>query len=213
MQNNNIRDLAQHMDRYPIKIIIKRLVTECSSIFGEYNDANYQNIVAVFARLNRVNRLTEENVEDLSEFIDGGIINIASRYDRGEEIHPGTLNILIMAIQAHNQVSEHPYRFGVEFIEGITPPTEEFMEGIVQPITRYLQLFALHHAPWVNPVHVAREAARRAGTKWIQTAPFAWKNSLNSPSREGLPFLCQLFFTKMQRENGFIPCTPCVYTT
>ena len=162
MQNNNIRDLAQHMDRYPIKIIIKSLVTECSSIFGEYNDANYQNIVAVFARLNRVNRLTEENVDDLIEFIDGGIVKIARRYERGEEIHPGTLNILIMAIQAHNQVSEHPYRFGVEFIENITPETAEFMVEIVQPITQNLLPFALHHAPWVNPVSVAREAARRA---------------------------------------------------
>jgi hypothetical protein len=234
MQNNNLRDLAQNMDRYPIKIIIKRLVTESSSIFGEYNDANYQNIVAVFARLNRVNRLTEENVEDLSEFIDGGIVEIARRYDRGEEIHPGTLNILIMAIQVHNQVSEHPYRFGVEFIDGITPPTEEFMEGIVQPITRYLQLFALHHAPWVNPVHVAREAARRAaeeapgaetriartlaeframgGDQMDSNCPLCMEEFVEQPVKGRSPVFMPVVFHKDAKGKWFHPIhTVCVY--
>ena len=162
MRNTNIKDLAQNVDRYPIKLIIKRLITENDSIFsGDYDDTDYQNLVAVFARLNQV-RLTEENAESLRDFIDDGIIRIARRYNNGGEIHPGTMNILIMAIQAHNQVSEHPYRFGVEFIENITPETAEFMVEIVQPITQNLLPFALHHAPWVNPVSVAREAARRA---------------------------------------------------
>lgn len=124
---------------------------------------DYRNLVDVFHRLRHDASLNGAHADDLSEFIDGGIVEIARRYERGEEIHPGTLNILIMAIQAHNQASEHPYQFGVEFIDGITPPTEEFMEGIVQPMTRNLQPLALRHAePWVNPVHVAREAARRA---------------------------------------------------
>ncbi|NBO53165.1 MAG: hypothetical protein EBU84_00915 [Actinobacteria bacterium] len=161
MRNPNINDLAQNVDRYPIKLIIKRLITEINSIFlGDYDDTDYQNLVAVFARLNQV-RLTEENAESLRDFIDGGIIMIARRYNNGGEIHPGTMNILIMAIQLFNRAHGEPYHFD-KFIENITPETAEFMVEIVQPITQNLLPFALHHAPWVNPVFVAHEAARRA---------------------------------------------------
>ena len=157
MQNHALVGLAQQ----PVKRIISRLVTEASSIFGEYNADDYQNLVAVFARLNQ-EQLNDENVEDLREFIDYGVIAIARRYELGQPIHPGTMNILMMAIQAYNRADAHPYQFGVEFIEGITPATEDFMVGVVQPMTRNLQLLALHHADWINPVFVAREAARRA---------------------------------------------------
>jgi hypothetical protein len=157
MQNHALVNLAQQ----PVKRIISRLVTEASPIFGEYNEADYQNLIAVFERLNQA-QLNDENVEDLREFIDYGIIAIARRYDLGQPIHPGTMNILIMAIQAFNRAYGHPYQFGVEFIEGITPATEDFMVGVVQPMTQNLQLLALHHAEWINPVFVAREAARRA---------------------------------------------------
>jgi hypothetical protein len=159
MQNMFLDNLAQS----PIRQIMRRLETECSHIFGEFHIADYQNLVAVFARLNQdIDQLNEERVEDLREFIDAGIIYIARRYNDGGEIHPGTMNILIMAIQVFNRADGHPYRFGVEFIGNISPQTEEFMEEIVQPITQNLQLFALHHAPWVNQVQVAREAAHRA---------------------------------------------------
>jgi hypothetical protein len=157
MQNHALVNLAQQ----PVRRIISRLVTESSSIFGEYNADDYQTLVAVFERLNQ-EQLNAENVEDLREFIDYGIVAIARRYDLGQAIHPGTMNILIMAIQAFNRADGHPYRFGVEFIEGITPATEDFMVGVVQPMTQNLQLLALHHADWINPVFVAREAARRA---------------------------------------------------
>ena len=69
-----------------------------------------------------------------------------------------------MAIQLFNRNRAHgepPYHFD-KIIENITPETAEFMVEIVQPITQNLLPFALHHAPWVNPVSVAREAARRA---------------------------------------------------
>ena len=145
MQNVNLHNLAQ----LPINQIIARLVAEHNVIFGEFTDADYQTLVAAFARLNQdVNQLNEENVEDLREFIDYGIQMIARRYNDGYEIHPGTMNILIMAIQVFNRAYGHPYQFGVEFIEDISPETEEFMEEIVQPITRNLQPFALHRAPW-----------------------------------------------------------------
>lgn len=159
MQNFSLHNLAQSQ----IRQIIRRLGTERSVIFTQYNEADYQNLVAVFARLNQdIDQLNEERVEDLREFIDGAILTIARQYNDGGEIHPGTMNILIMAIQVYNRADGHPYRFGVEFIEGISPETEEFMEEIVQPITQNLQLLALHHAPWVNQVHLAREAAHRA---------------------------------------------------
>jgi hypothetical protein len=159
MQNYTLINLANSSPNN----IIRRLGNQTSEIFREFNVMDYRNLVDVFHRLRHDASLNGAHADDLSEFIDGGIVEIARRYERGEEIHPGTLNILIMAIQAHNQASEHPYQFGVEFIEGMSPQTEEFMEEIVQPTTRNLQMFALHHAePWVNPVHVAREAARRA---------------------------------------------------
>ena len=168
MQNYSLNDLAQ----FSIKRIISRLVTEASSIFGEYNDADYQNLVAVFARLNQdVNQLTEENIEDLREFIDYGVQAIARRYNDGHEIHPGTMNILIMAIQVFNRADgQHPYQFGVEFIEDVSPETDEFMEQIVQPITRNLHLFALHHAPWVlGREAVAHEQDLGAETRIART--------------------------------------------
>lgn len=137
-------------------------MNQASDIFGEFNDTDYQNLVAVFARLRSDPNLNEEHADRLREFIDDGIVAIARRYENGQPIHPRTLNILMMAIQLFNQADGHPYQFRVEFIEGITPLTEEFMVGVVQPMTQNLQLLALHHAPWVNPIHVAREAARRA---------------------------------------------------
>jgi hypothetical protein len=142
--------------------ILRRLRNLSREIFGEFNVADYLNLVDGFHRLRYDARLNEDNAEDLRGLIGNGIDEIAQRYERGEEIHPGTLNIVVMAIHAHNQASEHPYQFGA-VIQGISPQTEEFMEEIVLPITRNLQMFNLHHAaPWVNPVHVAREAARRA---------------------------------------------------
>ena len=157
MQNLFLRGLAAE----PVKTIIQRLITERGIIFGEYHEVDYQNMVDVFARLNQ-EQLNDENVEDLREFIDYGIVAIARRYESGWPIHPGIMNILMMAIQAYNRADGHPYQFGVEFIDGITPPTEDFMVRVVQPMTRNLQLFALHHAEWINPVFVAQEAARRA---------------------------------------------------
>ena len=158
MQNPRLENLANS----PIKLIFRRLTGEASTIFGEYNDTDYQNLVDMFARLRRdIGSLSEENIEDLREFIDYGIETIARRYERGEAIHPGTLNILIMAIQVFNQADGHHYRFGVE-IDNLVPSTQEFMVDIIMPVTQNLQPFALHHAPWVNPEHVAREAARRA---------------------------------------------------
>jgi hypothetical protein len=146
MQNVNLHNLAQ----LPIQQLIARLVAEHVVIFGEYHDADYQTLVAAFARLNQdVNQFNDERLEELREFIDYGILTIARRYNDGYEIHPGTMNILIMAIQVFNRADgHHPYQFGVEFIEDISPETEEFMEEIVQPITRNLRLFALHRAPW-----------------------------------------------------------------
>lgn len=157
MQNHALAGLAQQT----VKQILRRLKTERSVIFGEYHEVDYQNMVDVFARLNQ-EQLNDVNVEDLREFIDYGIVAIARRYENGWPIHPGTMNILMMAIQAYNRADGHPYQFGVEFIEGITPATEDFMVGVVQPMTRNLQLLALHHADWINPEFAAQEAARRA---------------------------------------------------
>jgi len=146
----------------PVNMIIRRLNTERGIIFGEYSELDYQTLIAVFARLNQA-QLNDENVEDLRElFIDYGIGVIARRYDLGQAIHPGTMNILIMAIQAYNQAHGQPYQFDIQIIGHIMPVAEEFMVGVVQPMTRNLQLLALHHAEWINPEFAAQEAARRA---------------------------------------------------
>jgi len=155
--NHNFVNLAQQ----PVKRIISRLVTEASWIFTVYDERDYRNLETVFERLNQA-QLNAENAEDLREFIDYGIGMIARRYDLGQTIHPGTMNILIMAIQAFNRANGFPYQFGVEFIGNISPQTEDFMTEIVQPMTQNLQLLALHHADWINPLFVEREAARRA---------------------------------------------------
>ena len=158
MQNYTLVNLANSSTNN----IIRRLVNQSGEIFGEFNVADYHNLVDVFHRLRNDASLNEEHADRLREFIDYGIVAIAHRYDRGQEIHPGTMNILIMAIQVYNQGAGYQYEFGAEFIEDITPPTEDFMTEVVQPIVQNLQLFALHHAAWINPVHVARHAARRA---------------------------------------------------
>jgi hypothetical protein len=230
MQNYTLINLANSSPNN----IIRRLGNQSSEIFREFNVADYRNLVDIFHRLRYDASLNGDHADDLSEFIDGGIVEIARRYDRGEEIHPGTLNVLIMAIQAHNQVSEHPYRFGVEFIDGITPPTEEFMEGIVQPITRNLQLFALHHAPWVNPVHVAREAARRAaeeapgaetriartlaeframgGDQMDSNCPLCMEEFVEQPVKRRSPVFMPVVFHKDAKGKWFHPMhTVCVY--
>ena len=157
MQNHNLMGLAQQ----PVKQIIRMLTRERSAIFGEHNDVDYQNMVAVFARLNQ-ERLNDDNVDDLRELIDYGIVTIARRYESGQPIHPGTMNILIMAIQAYNQAHGQPYQFDIQIIGHIMPVAEEFMVGVVQPMTRNLQLLALHHAEWINPEFAAQEAERRA---------------------------------------------------
>jgi len=160
MQNLFLRGLALEPR---VNRIIQRLNNQRSYIFGEYNEADYQNLVDVFTRLSRDAHagLLEDFEDQLREFVDYGIVAIAHRYENGQAIHPGIMNILIMAIQVYNQVYGHSYQFDVDLIPGITPPTEDFMIGVVQPMTRNLQLLALHHAEWVNPVFVAQEAARR----------------------------------------------------
>ena len=228
MQNHALVGLAQQ----PVKRIISRLVTEASSIFGEYNEDDYQNLVAVFARLNQ-EQLNDENVEDLREFIDYGVIAIARRYELGQPIHPGTMNILMMAIQAYNRADGHPYQFGVEFIEGITPATEDFMVGVVQPMTRNLQLLALHHADWINPVFVAREAARRAreeapgaetriartlaeframgGDQMEEECPLCMEEFIERPAKGRGPVFMPVVFHKDEKGKWFHPMhTVCV---
>lgn len=231
MQNPRLVDLANSS----IKLIIRRLTGEASSIFGEFNDEDYQNLVAVFARLRRdVGSLSEENIEDLREFIDFGIGAIARRYERGEPIHPGTMNILMMAIQVFNQADGHPYQFGVEFIENITPTTQEFMVEVVQPMTQNLQLLALHHAPWVNPEHAAREAARRAweeapgaethiartlaeframgGHTMESECPLCMEEFIERPTNGRPPVFIPVVFHKGDKDNWFHPMhTSCTY--
>jgi hypothetical protein len=157
MQNPHLIGLAQK----PVKEIIRILTSESSAIFGEYNSVDYQNMVAVFARLNQ-ERLNDDNIEYLRYFIDYGFIAIARHYESGRTIHPGTLNILNMAIQAYNQADEQPYQFDIQLIRNIMPITQEFMVGVVLPMTQNLQLLALHHAEWMNPEFAAQEAERRA---------------------------------------------------
>ena len=230
MQNYTLINLANSSPNN----ILRRLGNQTSEIFREFNVMDYRNLVDVFHRLRYDASLNGAHADDLSEFIDGGIVEIARRYERGEEIHPGTLNILIMAIQAHNQASEHPYQFGVEFIDGITPPTEEFMEGIVQPMTRNLQPLALHHAPWVNPVHVAREAARRAaeeapgaetriartlaeframgGDQMDSKCPLCIEEFVEHPVKGRSPVFMPVVFHKDAKGKWFHPMhTVCVY--
>lgn len=165
MQNHSY--LSQHLlslESAPTKITLRRLINLRSDIFGEFNETDYQNLVTTFTRLGNDPNLflNDEHADSLRELIDYGICFIARRYDDGRPIHPGTMNIVMMAIQLFNQANGHPYQFGVEFIPNITPPTEDFMNQVVRPITERLVLLPLHHADWINPFFAAQEAARRA---------------------------------------------------
>lgn len=154
--NVNVRlvDLANQ----PTRQIIRILTNQTSIIFGEFNEVDYQNLMDAFAALRDLN---EENIDDLRDFIDYGFRSIFNRYNSGREIHPGTLNILIAAIMAFNRASVQPYRV-VIYDNDDMPETVQFMNDIVRPAAQNLQMFALHHAPWVNPIFVARDAERRA---------------------------------------------------
>ena len=158
--NNVLNNLANHPDT---NYIIRRLINQASNIFGEFNRLdyqNYQNIMDAFDVL-RLRDLNEYNIEDLREFIDYGFRMIFNRYEFGHAIHPGTLNILVAAIITFNRASIRPYQVFI-FENDDMPETTQFMNDIVQPAAQNLQMFALHHAPWVNPVFMAQEAARRA---------------------------------------------------
>lgn len=155
MQNHVLNGLANTS----IKNILRRLTNQATNIFGEFNDIDYQNLSEVFARLRRdANVLSEYDVEDLKEFIDYGIQTIAQNYQMGRAIHPGTLNVLIMAIGAFNQASRNPYNF-VVFHADMPHQDDQvyFMNEVVRPAAQNMQLFALHHAPWMNPEHQRRE--------------------------------------------------------
>ena len=169
MQNFALQNLGQSS----VKLIIRRLTNQTRFIFGEYNDVDYQNLMDGFARLTRdIQLFSQADIDNLIEFIDDGIVAIAQRYEAGLEIHPGIINILIRAIQVLNQTAAAvPYMFPVGLIANarIGPDTHQFMIQIVQPMTQNLQLLALHHAPWVNPAHVAREDVARAEAPGAET--------------------------------------------
>jgi hypothetical protein len=153
-----------NLENQPTNFILRRLMNQTTDIFGQFNHADYQNLVAIFTRLRNDPNLNEEHADRLREFIDDGILVIARGYDDGMPIHPGTMNIVMMAIQVLNQAEGHPegHPYQVRVIPNITPPTEDFMNEVVRPITERLVLLPLHHAEWINPVFAAQEAARRA---------------------------------------------------
>jgi len=153
-----------NLENQPTNFILRRLMNQTTDIFGQFNHADYQNLVAIFTRLRNDPNLNEEHADRLREFIDDGILVIARGYDNGMPIHPGTMNIVMMAIQVLNQAEGHPegHPYQVRVIPNITPPTEDFMNEVVRPITERLVLLPLHHAEWINPVFAAQEAARRA---------------------------------------------------
>ena len=153
-----MNDILVNLARHSTSYILDRLTNQISIIFGEFSPLDYQNLMDAFTALRN---LSEENVDDLQEFIDSGFRRIFNRYNSGYEIHPGTLNILIAAIMAFNRASVQPYRV-VIYDNDDMPETVQFMNGIVRPAAQNLQMFALHHAPWVNPIFVARAAERLA---------------------------------------------------
>jgi hypothetical protein len=154
--NEFLVNLASH----PTSYILRRLINQTSNIFGVFNPLDYQNLMDVFTVLG-LRDLNDANIEDLQDFIDSGFRSIFNRYNFGREIHPGTLNILIAAIMAFNRASVQPYRV-VIYDNDDMPETVQFMNDIVRPAAQNLQMFALHHAPWVNPIFVARDAERLA---------------------------------------------------
>lgn len=155
-----MNDVLDNLANQETNYIIRRLINQASNIFGEFNLLDYQNLMDAFHVL-RLRDLNENNIEDLRDFIDSGFRRIFNRYDSGRAIHPGTLNILVAAIMTLNRASIYPYQV-VIFDNDDMPETARFMNDIVRPAAQNLQMFALHHAPWVNPVFMAQEAARRA---------------------------------------------------
>lgn len=158
MQNHRLVDMVNLSP----KLIVKRLTNQSDTIFQVFHEQDYRNLEAAFAKLMQHSSSLPEY--ELKSFIEDGICAIARNFGNGEPVHPGTMNIIIRAIQVYNAASpDEPFRFETECrnvsMEGLT-----FLMHVVLPIVNSpnLELFALHHRPWINEAHEAREAARRA---------------------------------------------------
>ena len=106
-----------------------------------FGDKEYDELKERFDGLMR-EELDEENIYQLEDFINNGIDNIHAQFNAGREIHPETLNILIMAIQVYNHANKKPYSFiEYENPEDLTDPTVFFMNNIVRRAARREKLF------------------------------------------------------------------------
>lgn len=145
--------------------ILRTLTNQRSDIFHAHNHDDYLILQGAFAKLmQNANSLNVDNVDDLKEFIEYGICAIARNFGEGRPIHPGTMNIVAQAIQAYNAASpDQPFRFNTE-CQNVTPEGLAFLLDVVLPFVNSPNMaqFELHHRPWINEAHEAREAARRA---------------------------------------------------
>ena len=165
MQNPRLVDLANSSPN----LVIKTLTNQRDAIFQVFHEADYRNVQAALAKLMQSrDSLSEDNKEDLKEFIEYGICAIARNFGNGETVHPGTMNIVIHAIQAYNAMGQ-PFQFGDQDCPNVTVEGLAFLLEVVLPIVNSpnLELFAMHHRPWMNEAHQQREAAQRA----VQEAP------------------------------------------
>ena len=118
----------------------------------------YDELMRVFDRLMR-DKLDEENMAKLTEFIAGGINTIYNRFESDVEIHPETLNILIRAIQVYNNANEKPYPFPIYENEDHNDPTVMFMNNIVRRAAQREKLFDRTRGAYTKTQLEAQRAA------------------------------------------------------
>jgi hypothetical protein len=227
MQNPHLIGLG---NRSPQEIVYT-LVSEAIAIFREFNLADYQNLLYIFYQLGNDHNLNDQQADALREFIDYGISAIARRYELGEAIHPGTMNVLMRAIQVFNKAYGHlpgfgRYRFSVEFLD-ITQPTEDFMVEVVRPMTQNPRLLTLDHPVFVAQADRAREAARAPGAETriartlaeframggdAEECPVCMEEFIERPAKGRPPVFMPVVFHKDEKGKWFHPMhTLCTY--
>ena len=204
MQNHRLVDIA-HLSP---KLIIKRLINQCDEIFQGFHELDYRNVEAALAKLmQQADSLSEDMTDALKEFIACGICAIARNFGNGEPVHPGTMNIVIQAIQAYNAASPNdPFQFGDQECPNVTVEGLTFLMEVVLPIVNSpnLELFALHHRPWTNDAHEAREAARRAAEEAppAETRAVKTLTEFRALGGEGMERACPICMEEFVEEVG-----------
>jgi tetratricopeptide (TPR) repeat protein len=129
----------------------------------------YYHMIVVFDELMNLldglmrEKLDQENIDQLGNFINDGIDIIHLQFTTGSKIHPETLNLLIRAIQVYNHANKKPYIF-IEYENPKDPndPAVSFMNNIVRRAAHREKLFDRTRGEFTKvQLEAQRDAAQR----------------------------------------------------